>query len=172
MPCGFRRMKSEKEIIKPNRIGWREWVALPGLDIPAIKAKVDTGARTSSLHTFHIESFREKGRDMVKFHIHPLQKRTDIEIICVAPIIDTRIVKDSGGHAEERHVIMTPLRLGKMEWPIEVTLTSRDDMLFRMLLGRTAIIDGHFRVSPGESYVTGKSFITAYKRIIGKRMNS
>ncbi|MBI4005175.1 MAG: ATP-dependent zinc protease [Gammaproteobacteria bacterium] len=164
-------MKSKK-IIKPNEMGWREWVSLPELGIPAIKTKVDTGARTSALHTFHIESFRERGKEMVKFYIHPLQKRTDIEIACIAPILDTRIVKDSGGHAEKRHVILTPLRIGEVEWPIEITLTSRDDMLFRMLLGRTAIIDGQFRVDPDQSYVTGKSFITAYKKIIGKRIIS
>ncbi len=93
-------------------IGWREWLALPSLGIPAIKAKVDTGARTSALHTFDLSTFESDGHEYVKFRIHPLQKRTDIEIECTAPVIDRRVVRDSGGHAEERIVIKTDLSLG------------------------------------------------------------
>ena len=158
----FMYMKSEINI-EPTEIGWREWVALPGLGIPAIKAKVDTGARTSSLHTYFIESFRDGGRDMVRFRMHPLQKRTDIEIACVTPIIDVRLVKDSGGHVEERFVIETPVSMGDQQWPIEITLTNRDDMLFRMLLGRTAITAGQLKVNPERSYALGKSLKSIYK---------
>lgn len=155
-------MKSEKNA-EQREIGWREWVALPELNIPAIKAKVDTGARTSSLHTYKIETFVQDGRDMVRFHIHPLQRKTNIEIVCTAPLLDIRVVKDSGGHAEERHVIKTPLRIGEIELPVEITLTSRDDMLFRMLLGRTAIKEGGFSVNPGRSYIMGKKKKSVYK---------
>ena len=145
-------------------IGWKEWVALPSLGIPAIKAKIDTGARTSALHTFRLETFRSGNQDMVKFYVHPLQTKTKIQIECIAPVLDKRLVRDSGGHAEERYVIYSDIVLGSREWPIEITLTNRDDMLFRMLLGRTAIIDGHFTVNPGKSYLTGKSLKSAYRK--------
>lgn len=136
-------------------IGWREWVALPELGIPAIKAKVDTGARTSALHTFELLPYREKGRDMVRFSIHPLQKHTETVIVCRAPVIDRRWVSDSGGHRELRYVIMTPLHLGPHAWPIEITLTARDPMRFRMLLGRTAM-GNRLNVLPDASYLVGK----------------
>lgn len=155
-------MKSEK-IQVGIEIGWREWIALPELGIPAVKAKVDTGARTSSLHSYQLDSYRDNGVEMVRFSLHPLQRRTDIEIICTAPIVDTRVVRDSGGHAEERHVIETPLRMGEHEWTAEITLTSRDDMLFRMLLGRTAIVQGGFLVNPGRSYLHGRKLKSTYK---------
>ena len=147
-----------------EEIGWKEWVALPSLGIPAIKAKIDTGARTSALHTFSLEAFRSGNQDMVRFHIHPLQNKTKIEIECTAPVLDKRLVRDSGGHVEERYVIYSDIILGSREWPIEITLTNRDDMLFRMLLGRTAIIDGHFTVNPGKSYLKGKSLRSAYRK--------
>jgi hypothetical protein len=136
-------------------VGWREWVALPELGISAIKAKVDTGARTSALHTFELQAYREKGRDMVRFNIHPLQRHTEKVIVCRAPVIDRRWVSDSGGHRELRYIIMTPLHLGPHVWPIEITLTARDPMRFRMLLGRTAMAD-RVQVIPDASYLAGK----------------
>lgn len=138
-----------------RHIGWREWLALPELGIPAIKAKIDTGARTSALHTFSLETFEVEGQPKVRFRLHPLQKRTDIERICVADVVDERVVSDSGGHRERRIVIRTPIRLGGLEWPIEITLTDRETMLFRMLLGRTAL---HKRllVVPEASYLMGR----------------
>ncbi len=136
-------------------IGWREWVSLPGLGIPALKAKIDTGARTSALHAFEVEEYEEAGILMVRFGIHPMQKRTDVAIHCSAPVVDRRWVSDSGGHREQRWVIRTPIRLGGLEWPIELTLTNRDSMLFRMLLGRTGM-ERHFLVRPDASYLLGK----------------
>lgn len=145
-------------------IGWKEWVALPDLGIPAIKAKVDTGARTSTLHAFHVEEYNLDGKDKVRFKIHPLRRSGDLVLQCEAPIIDKRVVRDSGGHEEERFVIETDIMLGDRHWSIEITLTNRDDMLFRMLLGRTAMIAGGLTVNPSRAYVFGRSLRSAYKQ--------
>ncbi|MCF8055800.1 MAG: RimK/LysX family protein [Desulfocapsa sp.] len=136
-------------------LGWREWLALPSLGIPAIKAKVDTGAKTSALHAFAVESFLEEGVDKVRFQIHPLQRRTDIVQTCVAPIADQRMVSDSGGHREMRYVISTTIVLGTVTTEAEFTLTDRDSMQFRMLLGRSTMA-GIFIVDPAASYLVGK----------------
>ncbi len=143
-------------------VGWREWLALPELGIPAIKAKIDTGARTSALHTFELHTFEQDGRLRVRFGIHPLQKRTDIEMFCEADVVDRRVVSDSGGHREARVVIVTPVRLGELQWPIEITLTNREDMLFRMLFGRTAMA-GRVTVDPARSYLAGRRLEHTYR---------
>ncbi|MCB1838058.1 MAG: ATP-dependent zinc protease [Alcanivoracaceae bacterium] len=134
-------------------VGWREWAALPELDIPAIKVKVDTGARTSALHAFEVNTFERDGSEWVRFRLHPLQDNTEHECVCECPVIDRRVVSDSGGHREERVVISTQIEFGGRRWPIEMTLTDRDSMRFRMLLGRTAM-DG-LVVDPSSSFLLG-----------------
>jgi len=147
-------------------LGWREWVALPDLGIPAIKAKIDTGARTSALHAFRIEPFTRDNNDHVRFWLHPLRKQQDVELICEAPVVQKRLVKDSGGHSEERYVIESAVRVGNSQWIIELTLTSREDMMFRMLLGRSAITSGRLKVDPAASYLTGRGKGKVYNKSV------
>lgn len=135
-------------------LGWREWVSLPALGIDRIKAKIDTGARTSALHAFSLHTFQQDGAEWVRFGIHPDQDSNDIELYCEAPVLERRMVRDSGGHETERVVIVTSVVIGDQQVNAEITLTSRDDMLFRMLLGRTAMV-GRFVVDPQRSYVVG-----------------
>lgn len=134
-------------------VGWREWVCLPELGINKIKAKIDTGARTSALHAFSLEPFSDNGRNRIRFSLHPFQHNNEHIITCVADVIDRRLVTDSGGHEEERYVIYTPITIAGQTWPIEITLTERENMLFRMLLGRSALRK-RFIVNPARSFVT------------------
>lgn len=136
-------------------IGWREWVSLPDLGIERIKAKIDTGARTSALHAFQVRRARLEGIDGLRIGVHPLQRRTDIEHFFFAPIVDERWVTDSGGHREKRYVIETRLVLEDFSWPIELTLTNRDSMRFRLLLGRTAMHE-QVMIQPDRSYLLGR----------------
>ena len=136
-------------------LGWREWVALPDLGLAAIKAKVDTGARTSALHAFLIEPYCDNDVDMLRFLIHPIQHNDDFVVECHCPVLDQREVTDSGGHREMRYVIESEVVIGDNHLPIQMTLTNRDTMAFRMLLGRRAMED-RFLVDPGASYVNGK----------------
>ncbi len=132
-------------------LGWEEWVALPDLGLPALKAKVDTGARTSALHAFDIEPFGPAGRPKLRFAIHPIPNRLDLTIACSAAIKDRREVTSSNGETELRYVIETPLRIGDAQVPVEITLTDRTAMAYRMLLGRQAI-QPDWVVSPTESF--------------------
>ncbi len=125
---------------------------LPELGLPLMKAKVDTGARTSCLHAFDLETFKRDSADWVRFSVHPIQENTEEVVECEAPIADRRPVRDSGGHTEERIVIKTCMTIGDWRDEIEMTLTSRDDMRFRILLGRTAIVSGNFIINPALSY--------------------
>lgn len=135
-------------------LGWREWVQLPVLGVSSIKAKLDTGARTSAIHAFDLREFVQDGVETVRFEIHPVQRSSAASVQAEAVVVDRRAVRSSGGHAELRPVIMTTLRIGDAEWPIEVTLTRRDAMGFRMLLGRQAL-RGRAVVDPGRSYQAG-----------------
>jgi ribosomal protein S6--L-glutamate ligase len=123
----------------PLILGWQEWIALPELGLTALKAKVDTGARTSALHTHVIEPFGTAKRPMVRFTVRPDPQCPELEIAASAPIIDRREVTSSNGERELRFVISTRVHLGAHNWPIEVTLTNRGRMTYRMLLGRQAI---------------------------------
>ena len=140
---------------KPIILGWREWAALPGLEIKRIKAKLDTGAKTSTLHAFCVEPYRHKGAAWVRFGVHPLQRNKKVERLCHAEIQDQRWITDSGGHKDKRFVITTPLQIGTLVFPIELTLTNRDNLQFRLLVGRTAL-SKHFVIDPSRSYVIGK----------------
>lgn len=137
-------------------IGWREWVSLPDLGLPAVKAKVDTGARTSALHAFDVQRIKkDNGCDWVTFSVQPIQRDTSVKRRCEAPLLDIRKVTDSGGHSKERFFISTQLCIGELSREIEVTLSERSDMLFRMLLGRTSIVPGMV-VNPQLSYTVGR----------------
>ncbi|MGL5107607.1 MULTISPECIES: ATP-dependent zinc protease family protein [Vibrio] len=137
-------------------VGWRETLSLPGLGIEQINAKVDTGARTSCLHAFKVESFTKEEALWVRFWIHPLQRNNEKVTVCEAKVLDERIVRDSGGHEESRYVIQSDVSLGDQTWPIEITLTNRENMGFRMLLGRTAM---HHRILVDPT----KSFLIAFE---------
>ena len=136
-------------------IGWREWVSLPELKIARIKAKIDTGARSSSLHAFDIEPFQRDGNSMVRFTVHPIQRRNDRSTQCEAVIHDVRSVRSSSGDATERYVIQTPILWMGQRWDVELTLADRTEMGFRMLVGREAV-RGRMLVDPGRSYFGGR----------------
>ncbi|WP_417851384.1 ATP-dependent zinc protease [Thalassoglobus sp.] len=142
----MKKKRREKKII-----GWREWVSLPELGIDAIKAKIDTGATTSSVHAIHIERFRRDGQDFARFEIHPFQRDSKKTIRAEAPLIEYRSVRSSSGHETSRPVILTHIALFDEVWPIELTLANRDEMGFRMLIGRRAMRK-RFLVDPGASY--------------------
>jgi hypothetical protein len=137
-------------------IGWKEWVSLPDLKIPAIKAKVDTGARTSALHAMQITPFTRSSTHWVRYVVRPLRRHPEIEIQCESELLDQREVKNSGGQVESRYFIETTIVLGGANWSVALSLTSRDDMLFPMLLGRTTLNDKVI-IHPGEKYLTGRA---------------
>lgn len=133
-------------------IGWREWVALPDLSDRPLKAKVDTGARTSSLHAFGLRLEERADGTWAVFEIHPIQRSKQHSQAVTAPVVAFRRVRSSSGHSEQRPVIRTPAGIGSRKFDIEITLTSRDEMDFRMLLGRSAV-RGRFWVDPGRSFI-------------------
>ncbi len=133
-------------------LGWREWVALPDLGISEIKAKVDTGAKSSCLHAFDVRVVAEGDQDWVHFVVHPVQGKSEPALPVKARLLEYRLVRSSSGHAESRPVIETSVKVGNRVWTIELTLTNRDEMGFRMLLGRTAI-SRRFWIDPSKSYL-------------------
>jgi ribosomal protein S6--L-glutamate ligase len=136
-------------------LGSEEWCSFPELGIPTIKARVDSGAKTSALHAINIAPFKKEGQNWVKFDINPIQNNVKTIIHCEAPLVDKRIVKSSSGFREERYVIRTNLEIGNINWDIEMTLTNRDSMGFRMLLGREAM-SGRILVDPEQQYLLGQ----------------
>jgi hypothetical protein len=139
---------------KPKQVvGWREWIALPDLGIDRIKAKVDTGARSSSLHAYGLERFRRRGRSMLRFKVHPLQRNHRTVVEAEAELVEMRKVRSSSGAESLRPVIVTEVEIAGQRWPIELTLTRRDAMGFRMLLGRQAVRK-RLLVDPGQSFLT------------------
>lgn len=144
-------MNAERSII-----GWREWLDLPDLGIQGIKAKIDTGARSSALHAFDIETLDNGEGTAIRFRVHPYQRDNRRAIETTAELIEWRKVKNSGGHSQLRPVIRTPVLLGEHRWEIELTLTNRDVMGFRMLLGREALRK-RFLVHPNKSYLLSRS---------------
>jgi hypothetical protein len=135
-------------------VGWREWLSLPELGIARIKAKVDTGARTSALHAFDVEPFEVEGEPWVRFRVHPGQRDAVTTVEAAAPLVDEREVRSSSGKATFRPVVRARAVLGEHDWPIEITLVRRDLMGFRMLLGRQAVRD-RFLVDAGRSFRLG-----------------
>lgn len=133
-------------------VGWREWISLPELEIPAVKAKIDTGARSSSLHAYDMKRFKRRGVSMIRFKVHPIQRDFRTVVQSEARLVDLRKVRSSSGVQTLRPVIVTPLELGGKSWEIEITLVRRDAMGFRMLLGRQALRN-HLLVDPGASFL-------------------
>lgn len=145
------RQKAAKKKI----IGWREWVAFPDLGIERVKAKIDTGARTSALHAFRIREVHDRPTPHVEFFVHSAQRRKIPEIKCCAPLVDERIITSSNGEQQKRYTISVRIAIGRKSWPIELTLTDRDEMNFRLLIGREAVRK-RFIVDPSTSYRFGK----------------
>ena len=133
-------------------LGWEEWVAFPGLGLPAIKAKIDTGAKTSALHAEAIEPYGAATARRVRFVVRPAPRRPDIVVTCTAPLIDQRAITSSNGMTEDRYVIGAEIVVAGHAWPIEISLSDRRDMSYRMLLGRQALQAGCVLVDPGASF--------------------
>ncbi len=148
-------------------IGWREWVALPDLHVPAIKTKVDTGTRTSILHATKIETFHADGRLQARFVIHPIAKDNNIKIKCVADVVKQRVIEGKKGQKEKQVVIRTTLQLGKLTRPVDITLINQKGGRFRLSLGRNAL-SKNILVNPSESYLQGTHLKNTYESIYSK----
>ncbi len=152
-------------------LGWREWVALPEFGINQIKAKIDTGARSSALHTVDMEPYQKNGEHWLMFTVETKQKQNGQLIECHAPVKDRRVISDSGGHKQRRYVIETQLVFGQYLIQSEITLTNRDSMRFRMLLGRTAM-NKVFIIAPHASYLQGKPNVLSFNALLNRRVGS
>jgi len=146
-------------------LGWEEWVGLPLLGLPSLKAKVDTGARTSALHATDIAPYLQNGDAFVAFNVHPVPRHPNIEVACSARLLDQRIVTSSNGEPERRYVIATELEIGQHRWPIEITLTNREGMRFRMLIGRRALQPGML-VDPSATFHQPRRSHKIYRQLI------
>ncbi len=153
-------------VIEKITVGCEEWCALPGLDIPAIKVRVDSGAKTSSLHAFNVHAFKCGDEPWVRFDVHPLQKNRKTTVSCEAQVVDRRMVKNSGGGIEKRYVIKVPIAVRSRTWTIELTLANRDSMGYRMLLGREAMA-GRMVIDPEESFCLGAPSASRVRRLYG-----
>ncbi|WP_288874413.1 RimK/LysX family protein [uncultured Microbacterium sp.] len=147
--------------------GWREWVSLPDLEVDWIKAKIDTGARTSSLHAFDIREFDREGEAWVRFRVKPWQDSQEDAVVVECPVHDRRAVRSSSGHAQERLVVQLRIRLVDHEVLAEITLSNRDEMGFRMLIGREALRRGYI-VDPARSFLGGRAPREARRRNRGR----
>lgn len=152
-------------------IGWREWIGMPELGIVAIKAKIDTGARSSSLHAFDVETYLRRGQTFVRFNVHPIQRDSDSIIATEAALLEYRHIRSSSGHQQLRPVILTSIELLGRKWEVELTLAGRDEMGFRMLLGRQALRD-QFLVDPGRSFLGGRPRRKRARRALRKPKRS
>jgi len=150
------------------KLGWSEWCSLPELGLPAVKVKVDTGAKTSALHAFNMEPFKKGEKEYIRFDIHPIQRNKKITVSCEAELVDKRHVKSSSGKKEKRHVIHTPVKIGRKTWEIQITLTNRDSMGFRMLLGREAM-NGRILINPSEAFLKKNITRNEAKRLYKKK---
>lgn len=154
--CDWKQVRMSKLKKRPPIvIGWREWIELPNLGIPRVKAKIDTGARSSSIHALDIKLSESAGKTFVDFRVHPLQRNAHETVRCRAEVLEYRLIRSSSGHAQKRPVIVTDIRVLGETWPIELTLANRDEMGFRMLLGREAIRK-RFMVDCGKSFYGGQ----------------
>ncbi|MDR4497810.1 MAG: ATP-dependent zinc protease [Candidatus Scalindua sp.] len=151
---GKKRTNEQNLNLNKVVVGWREWAKLPELCIPAIKVKIDTGAKTSALHAFDVKVFRKLGKRYARFNIHPLQNNNSISRRCIAEVADERVIKSSNGQKESRYVIRSAIQIGSLRQNIYITLTNRDFMSYRMLLGRGAM--RFLIVDPAMSFCQGK----------------
>lgn len=139
------------DIRKLMIVGNAEWCALPELKVPAIRARIDSGAKTSSIHAVNIQEFYKGRQQWVRFEIHPLRIHTNVFVVCEAPVYDFRMVKSSTGEAQPRYVIQTTIEMGGEKWTIQTTLANRRSMGFQMLLGREAMTN-RILINPSEDF--------------------
>ncbi len=148
-------------------VGWREWVSLPAVGVDWVKAKIDTGARTSAIHAFDQQDVERNGERWVRFSVHPWQATDEDPVTVECPLVEVRTVRSSSGHAEERPLVRLDLTLAGRTVAAEVTLSRRDEMGFRMLVGREALAQG-FLVDPALSYAGGRPRLAVRRRNRGR----
>ena len=147
--------------------GWREWVALPEIGVSWVKVQIDPGAQTSALHATQVEEFTRDGADWVRFTVHPWQDSELDEVVVERPVHDRRTVRSSSGHSQDRFVVQMDVTLCGRTIPAEVTLTSREEMVFRMLIGREVLRQG-FVVDSAASYLGGRPTASVRRRNRGR----